>query len=425
MELKRVSALIIFIMLFLPLISAITISFSKETYAPQELLQAQITGDFIHLNPEKIFIYRENKPRPDPVISGLTKQDKIYYFYAVLPNKEGNFSLRMEDVEFIKGGELIKDTIFKNFTIKKANTLSINPGFLFSDDLTIKIKSIRGDSDITAELEGTGQIKTIHLIEDSQEILKFSSENLNSKKTNLKIGSYNIPVFMLESKENISKEKGAVLEFIPIELKGKIIPKKDYFFDVILKNSGNENLSKIKLYCDFNATVNPSSIELLKINESIHVNITIKVEKLEKNLSGNIIAESQDALIGIPVFLEFTNETKDVDITDTSTTGTLSCFKIGNICLEGSECNGEITSSVEGPCCLGECIENKSTNYSWIIGGVLVTILLLTLLFLYLRIRKRQKPKSAEEILRERSGRYTQRMKGTPNREVEGDLDKI
>lgn len=416
---KRVLILLI-VILFLPSISAIDIILSKGNYAPHETLQAQITGSFVYLNPEKIFIYEEGKPRSSPVIRDLTKQDNIYYFYAILPDKEGNFTLRIEDVDFIRSGELKTATLIKNFTIQASSpTLSVNPGFLFAEDLSVKVKSFGGDMDITSELEETGETKTIHLVEEMEETLKFSSSP-QSKKSNLKINNYNVPVFALKKEEKV-QEKTIELEFIPVELTGKIIPKKYYLFDVVLKNYGEEDLTNVKLSCDFNASVNPKLISVLQKNTSVHINITIRVEKIE-NLSGKILAESQNKTIILPIFFELTQEKEDVNINGTSITETLSCYNIGQICLDNAECDGEITSSLEGSCCLGQCIEKTKINYSWLIGILLFVILIIILLIVFLKVRRRQKPKSVQEIIKERSGRYEQRIK---SREVRDDLEKI
>ena len=85
--------------------SSIKIDLLKESYQPQETLLVTINGNFFSLAKENINIYKQGIPKLTPVISGLTKQNNIYYFYAVLPNQEGNFSLKIENVEYTDMGE--------------------------------------------------------------------------------------------------------------------------------------------------------------------------------------------------------------------------------------------------------------------------------------------------------------------------------
>ena len=111
--------LIILLLIFLitPSILALEIKLSGDSYQPGETLQAEITGNFVSLKLENVLVYKEGIPRSNPVISDLTYQDGIYYFYALLPKQEGNFSLRIEDSQYFEQENLKSDTIIKNFII--------------------------------------------------------------------------------------------------------------------------------------------------------------------------------------------------------------------------------------------------------------------------------------------------------------------
>ena len=114
------------------LISAIDITLSKNNYNPQETLQAEITGSFISFDIENILIYEGETPRSQPVISGLTKQGSIYYFYAILPSQQGNYSLRIEDSQYTESGQTKSDIITKSFEIKQTNQSKYKISILFS-----------------------------------------------------------------------------------------------------------------------------------------------------------------------------------------------------------------------------------------------------------------------------------------------------
>jgi len=187
-------------------VSSLELTLLKESYAPQETLQAEITGNFISLTNENIFLYRNDTPRPMPIISDLTKQNNIYYFYTVLPNQEGNFSIKIENAQYTVSGEQKSDVIIKDFQIIKSNDsiLQIDKGFIIaSDDFSIKVKS-NTNQDITAQIESSEEMKALSLREEVEETLEFSLLNINDDTT-LKIGDYNIPIFVI--KKNISSIK--------------------------------------------------------------------------------------------------------------------------------------------------------------------------------------------------------------------------
>jgi hypothetical protein len=67
---------------------------------------------------------------------------------------------------------------------------------------------------------------------------------------------------------------------------------------------------------------------------------------------------------------------------------------------------------LDGSCCVGECKEKKQSSYGWIIGIILLMIVVALIWFFYSKYRKR-KPKSTEDILRDKSDSFKGRMEGT------------
>jgi len=424
-QIKRGLVSLVLMLFLIPAISAIDIGLLKQTYNPGETLQAEITGNFASLKEDNIFIYDESIPHSTPVIKDLTKQGSTYYFYALLPNKPGNYSLRIEEVDYIKAGKLVTETIYQPFLIANSTqtVLSVNPGFLFTSDLIMRVKSYNGDMDVTATLSETGESESVSLIEEIEETIRFSSKPI-SKKSSLNVGGYTIPVFSLDEIINITIiEEVIELEFLPDQLSGTIIPNKNYLFDLILNNYGEENLTHIRLTNDFGAIINPWIISSLDAGKNVHVNITFTTNQTHGNFSGIIISEIGNKTIEIPVLFDVTQVQGEENITGASVTETLGCLEIGNLCLENQECDGDTTSSLEGVCCLGNCVEIKKSNYSWIIGLVLVGILVVMGFIAYKRL-KMKKPKSAQEILRERTNKYKEKLKGDPN-QVSKKLDRI
>jgi uncharacterized protein YpmB len=200
---KEVILLFLVLILSFNLILAVEISLSKSSYQPQETLLAEITGNFIDtLTKDNILLYEGTTPRSQPAISDLIKQENIYYFYAVLPNKENNFSIRIENARYTESGVQKTDTIIKDFVIKRTNqsALQINPGVIkTSKDFSIKIKSLYENQDISASFDT--QTESFSLVEDNEKTIVFSVLNIDAGKQDLTINDYTIPVFIIGSAE--------------------------------------------------------------------------------------------------------------------------------------------------------------------------------------------------------------------------------
>ncbi|MAG02008.1 hypothetical protein CMI42_01615 [Candidatus Pacearchaeota archaeon] len=422
---KKGALSIFLILLIIPSIIAVEITFSKDSYQPQETLQAEITGNFISLTLEDIDIFKEGKLHSEPTIKDLTKQNNIYYFYAILPNQEGNFTFQI-NTEYLERGKIKEEPIKRNLTLEYKNTsdLSINPGFIIpNEDFEIKVKSLYKDTSLNAKFDLTGESKELSLIEGIEEILKFSLPESQPTKSQLTINSYKILVFLIKKNQGI-EEKNA-LEFIPHRLDGVITENKEYFFTILLKNTGN-NLTNISLTTNPEISITPNKISSLQKDGLIPINMTINIEKLDQpTFEGKITANTGDNKYGLPILFEITNNESEVKVEDaTSITSrdSFSCTQLGNLCNPSDSCSGETISSLEGPCCIGECIQPKSSSTRTIIGIILVILLIVIIVFAVWKIRKRRKAKSTKQILNDKSNRFNKRMRGE---EVKGGVDRI
>jgi hypothetical protein len=433
---KSVIYFILIIFLVQNVFAEIDINLKKQEYQPRETLQAEITGNFVSLTNDNMFIFEEGIPRQVPVISDITRQNKKYYFYAVLPNKEGNYTIEIRNAIYSSLGELVSNFIVRNFTIKRTNesALSIDPGFIVAkEDFTINVKSLNRDSEVTLFLESTKETKKISLLEDEDKTLKFSIKDINQSVSNLKINNYNIPVFILNKISNKSNQDYEI-SFFPDEIKDTINNNKNYQFKLIVINTGEKNISEINLSSDINAIIKPLLIEDLDVDEKVYVNVTIPIISLSKDkLTGYIKARynGKNTTIDIDLKINKTGFTPMInDSADNSTIPVppidkLSCSDFGKICKESEECNGESQASLEGPCCVGNCVEKKKPSSSYIIGIVLFIIALGILLFFLWKNKNKQKPKSSDEILKERENLYHDRMKNIPPKEVRDSLTNI
>jgi len=425
---KGALSILLLILLIIPNIIAIDITLSKDTYSPLETLQAEITGNFVTLANENLNIYEQGVPRAIPVISGLTYQSEKYFYYASLPNKEGNYTFVIENTIYLAEGEEKSVPIIKNFTIKKTNftSLAVNPGFVVTrEDFSIKVNSPFKNQKIVAILEATNQSKTLNLIESVEETIDFSIANLNSGRTNIRVGEYIIPVFI--SKEIIPPQNQKLV-FSPSEIIATVTPGQNYFFKIFIENYGDTNLTDIRFTSNLNAVIKPETIDLKRGERKI-INLTIPIsENAKKNVSGKITVNYNDKSLDFNVFFNITQNQSQVNLNGTTVTPGLSCTGKGKLCVYPELCTTQTTNSLEGPCCLGDCIEKAPpADYGWVFGLVLLALLAVLAFFLVKRARQRQKLKSPEEIFDEKSKRFDERMNPPtrPSEEVSGKLGRI
>jgi len=426
---KRGNIILILLLslMIIPFASAVEISLSQENYQPGELLQAEITGNFLSLTSENILIYQGNKVHSTPVISDLTHQDNIYYFYAVSPITEGNYSIRIEDAEYTELGKTKEDTIIQNFTIQNTNesALSINPGFvLTSEDFTINVKSLKGNQEIIALLDATAESKKLSLVEDLEETAKFSIEGI-TKSTILSVGDYNIPVFVIEKsipEEPEIIENKTELSFLPEALTGNVT--LGYAFKVIIANTGIEDITIIKLSTDSEIILGETEINSLESNKQFQLTLVIPQELTEKEFTGTITASFENQEINLPFNFEIITDAKKVEVI-ADVKELASCEGMGGkICGAEESCSVDTESSTDGPCCTGTCEKEKTSNTGTIIGFLILAAVIGIIVFFYFKGKKKLKPKSTEEILKEKQGAYAERMKSFEPREVSGSLSK-
>ncbi|MBT4135857.1 hypothetical protein HOD75_04970 [archaeon] len=420
--------LFLFTILFIPFISAIDITLSKENYQPRETLQAEIIGNFVSLTADNILLYEQGVPRSTPAISDLTYQDNTYYFYAILPNKQANFSLKIENAEYYDQENIISDTITKDFEIKTTNqsSLQINPGFIVSEEsFSINVKSLNENQDVKLDFENITQTHTI--IQEDEKTIELTS--IKKQSSTLKIDDYNIPIFITSEPITPPIPQSRDLKFTPTELTAKVISNQDYFFRVILENIGNKNLTNLQFSSDIATIIEPSVIPLINSKTKEFINLTVKVPETQDNFTGEITLTYLDNTqqLKLPILFEIIETQEEINLTPTETPVGLNCDEFGIICDSDEICDGSITKSLQGNCCIGNCIvEPEPSNYGMIFLGILILLVVAFFGFIIYRRFKKKKIKTPEQLLKEKSEKYSKRIQPQqPPAEVRGKLDRI
>jgi len=409
--------------MLLSLVSAAEIKLSKEIYQPEETLQAEIYGNFLEsIKVENIHFYRE---RNIPLEYDILKLPDKYLLYALLPYEEGNYTLKIEDVNYQEENVVTDKEIMKTFQIAKGNEsyLSIDPGFVVArEDFYIQAES-KENKQITAEFLGESQ--TVDLIGWKEKKIYFSISNVtNYTEAEIKISGYSIPVFIFPNKSE------AVVEFPnfrfnPLKIEATILKEQKHSFTVALISFGLKNITDIKITAnssDLSVLVKPDNISNLEAKSTEFINLSISSEE-EGSFTGKVTAESSNYTTELELYIEVTDNQSEIIINNDSSTGYIeekSCNESGGkVCASDEKCSVELIMKTDGFCCLGTCEkESKEGSSSWIYGVILIVVLIAGLIGFSIYVKKKQgKPVNP---LKKREDSFQQRM--SPSREIRGGL---
>lgn len=438
------------LLIIIPSIFAVQIDLSRESYQPIETLQAEITGNFLLFEPEHILIYEQGKVHSTPMISDLMRKDDIYYFYAVLPNKEGNYTIKIEDAEYTENRITKTDTITKDFMIKESNrsALSIMPGFVLTNsDFDIGVESLIDNLNLTITLEATGETKEVFLIKEIGKMVGFSIVGITEPTfiTIQEIGEaksvgffgnlfgsndedeeedeidYKIPVVVIQTitEPPVEPVEKTELSFVPEALTGTIT--SNHAFKIILYNTGTKNISDIIISTESDISLGTININSLKPNEQVQISlVTPENLTIGTDFIGTITATFSDQYEIFPFSFEVIEDEKKINIISDTIDVNLSCEDLnGKLCKDNEKCSVDTKSSTDGACCTGTCKKIKKSSTGMIIGILILIVLAGVVAIFYIKNRKRLKPKTTEEFLRGKNDKFSERMGGN---EVHGGL---
>lgn len=422
---KKVAALFACILL-ISLASAIEIKLAKEVYAPGETLQAEISGSFLeNLKIENIHFYRE---RNIPIEYDLLKVGDKYLLYALLPQREGNYSFKIEDSRYQIPTGISTNDIVKEFSIASSNKtiVSFSPGFVVAtEDFKIRLYSTEAAE---VKTEFLNQTQTVSLSPYREAKVYFSISGIeNYTETSLKIGDYSIPVFIFPEKTNLPIEEAAKFRFSSSEFDVLLLKGETYLFTVELINFGKKSITDINLSSNFSNDVslqiNPEQISELQEGDSIFINLTFKSSK-KGVYYGELSAASEDNSTSLSMKIEVTENASAV-INNTSPNPGISeenCSSIGGKKCNwdnGESCTKEKRFTLEGYCCMGECAAKENSSSGWITGVIIIVLVLVLGVIFFIYIKKRQKP---IDVLKQREKNYEERMKGEEVRKRLGNV---
>tara|TARA_Y100000034_G_scaffold136902_1_gene216844 strand:- start:696 stop:1907 length:1212 start_codon:yes stop_codon:yes gene_type:complete len=374
---RSIITLIILLLVF-PTISSIEFDIKSE-FKQGETLIAKVSGNFIKpILKENIFFYRGHVRVP--VEYGVAKINNEFHIYALLPETQNNYSISIEDVEYIERREVSDKDIIRNFSINNDTAdFSINPGFIISEnDSRITVQNLQNEKiniksnineDVTTLI--SGEIKKINFkLKDIEQtkIIELSTDNI----------IYEIPIYNLLNK-TIDKNRNFKFDSSELDIQMSLDSEKTKI--IYLSNMGKVTLEDISLSVSNSleqyVSLSIKEIDELKEDSSIKIELIISSDNEKKQINGQITAKESGGNNTIYSYLAINLDfLKDyVPIDEEIQTTSQTCLEIkGKIC--DSECIGETKYAKDGICCLGECkiVEESSTGK--IIGWIIVFLII-------------------------------------------------
>ena len=404
---KKLPAVFFILMLF-PLISSVEITLN-DNFAQGETLTAKVTGDFFKSVSDENVIFYKGHVRTS-IIPHVTKIGNNFYIYAQLEDKSsGDYSLALENLEYFRGSQIVKEDVTKNFTITNDTAdFSVEPGVVATNgSFNLELKNLRehdisvsigktknasstsggffaslfGGSQTGESADGTSSA-TLSAGESKKVNFDFSEDKSGIQAIHLSSDStsYDVVVYVFSTTE---KEKKKEMKFDSAPLNVSLATNSEAHGIIYLKNSGDADIENISIVLSESlkpfVSVSISRIDSLGGNSSRKIEINVSSGSEEENLEGQITASAENLSAYIPVYLNFV---KDYIPANSS----LTCSQLsGSICAETQECSGETKFASDGVCCLKSCNEVKKSSFGKIAGWTIFLAIILAGIWFYLK----------------------------------------
>ncbi|MBU2616719.1 MAG: hypothetical protein KKB79_01925 [Nanoarchaeota archaeon] len=395
-----------------PTLLAIETQFTKESniFDQGETLIAKISGNFVdRITTENTLFYQDHIRIP--ITYDVKKLNDDFYIYALLIDKpSGNYSIRINDVDYMDGLKTTDAEIRMNFTITSETAdFYVTPGVVESnDDFSLELRSLGGATtkiDIdsqdafthnsSVELTSGGTKNVNFFINDSEKILR--EIILSSEGT-----TYNVPV-LAGNPNTPPSNKELSFKFEPNNIEVSLATNSEATRIIYLVNNNDEDIEDVFLSLSSSlkdyATITPNKIENLKAGETEKVEILFESSEISANISGDIIASSNTSTTYLSISLSFIPDyvpSEDEEDTESILT---TCSQLGgSICGDEERCSEETLPTKDGLCCpaSGSCEEIKKSNTGkWIGWG----IILLVIVFLAYFFKKYKKARPSKDLL--------------------------
>jgi hypothetical protein len=410
---KRISIIFLLIFLVLPLISAEIVI--NQNYNQGETIIAKISGNFLTpITNDNIFFY--NGHVQIPMQYNVLKLGDDYYLYAITIGKSaGNYSLSIQNIQYMRGGQITTDNLAANFSITNTTAdFSVNPGFVYtSGDFYLQVQNLQDKELIVNANPGTNDssARQISISSDSDSSTLLKSGEI--KKINFVVGggssglrtielktsnlTYEIPVYIFSSSA-VNQTESGYFEIDPSSLTISVPTNTTTIKSINIYNLGDIEVDNISfsLSSSLNSSIILSQYQILNLSSKSGVQINLSFfSSAEKNIQGSITAASENSSISSSIYLTFIN---NYTVSNQSIL-TQTCAELnGNVCNQTQQCDKNPIYATDNVCCLGTCNEIPKSNSGTVIGIIIVVIIIAAFVFFYIRYKKAKKPINLLEI---------------------------
>ncbi len=414
----------ILFVLFLLLISncvAQELSFQRENYSPSETIIGKIDNVLSEITSSDLRIYEGR--REVFFEKGIIKFNGSYYYYLI-PTKQGEFNIKINNVLYNNTGEISSVSFEKNISITQRNDtigLGVRPGIYEGEKPEVVITNLKTES---INLTVGKQILVISAGE-SKRIELNASEGFSMYK----LGNYSLPIINTKVTENItnvsineSKENESVSE-----TKKCLIIVSPPFFGLQTNTLENYTI-KIINNCSERLEIKPSAdFEGIEFYQN---NITLEKEEV-KNITISLVGENsgeykqnitfyvdKEIIAEKELSIYFFENKTSLEIFNQTYVNNVpqNCSSLGGkFCKSGERCSTEnivLDSATGNFCCIGNCIDPNAKPLNWanILFALLGLLVISYIIYVLLNRSKGLKSPKAEDKFREAEKKYEQKF---------------
>jgi len=419
---KKFFLVFFLILLFFPFISAVELNM-KDSFQQGETMIAKVSGNFVtQITQDNVFFYKGHVRIP--VDWGMAKINDDYYIYALLEGKtQDNYSISIENVQYMKGSQIISDNIIKNFTITNSTAdFSLKPGVITtSSDFSLQVQNLQ-DKQITINAKTpttnnserdifvssanshqdsiivkSGEIKNINFIlgsgQSSLQMVELSSGNF----------TYEIPVYITTSS---TESKPLLFRIEPTEIISSIPTNSVTKRTLYIYNTGSSEITNVSL--SLSDAIKPfvnlskNTIDKIAANSNAQIDLSF-FSSGEINADGTLKAMENGVIAYSQISLKFLNNYVQPNQTQSYTEKTCAESQ-GVICNQDEKCDKETIYARDNVCCLGTCQTTSSNPWTGRIIAIVILAVIATALVWFYK-KKYKKAKNKVDLLKIAKGK--------------------
>ena len=362
----------------------------RGAYRPGETMIAELQGNFLSpIEKENVEFYRGHVLVPFEY--DIMKLGDRYFLWAVAQENENNYTLKIKDISTTINGKPGKIDFEKNFSIiGNLIDYSIKPGVIFANsdfEITIQL-----NEDLNKEINVNFPEERSVLLKPGENKIEFSIGNVEGTQfLIIGVGQYAVPTYIIGKKKSMVEVNLPEIRFNPRFIESKILITDNspiYPFEMI--NSG-DRVVHVQLDYDRDLFLIGEDEFDIDADKIAYLNLSLKT-KPTQGINKTITANYGNLSLEMPIFVEFTEDITEAYtpyLNDSFTENSLwYCSELkGKQCTAGETCNGNISASRDGSCCVGTCQAPSKKSYAWI-GWLIAGIVIIGGLYVWAKYKK-------------------------------------